>query len=167
MKLEYIVIFIVMAGLVVIAPSANPDFNNVVGGVLAPPMEFVGTFLGTVFDGLGEFDVEFWQWLKSTGVSIPLTLAIVALIKPLAWFKQFKAEKLATAVGFTLVLVMYVAQQYGFESQHDMVVRVTVAILAVVTGGAGAQFGASWTHEKTVDSPLTLSYHRVSDKGAA
>jgi len=163
MKIEHMLIVLIIILLVVIAPQANPAASQAAGDMLNPPVDFLTELIQTVFNGLSQFQGDLWQWLLGTGISIPLTWGIVAAIKKLPQLQAVSGQVLATIVGFILFAILYAAQHFGYSSQHEIVIQMAVGILAILTGGAVTQYGASTIHDNTLDTVLSLSYDRQAD----
>lgn len=160
--MKTIAILITLSLLIIVVPITNPVFAESTGDILSPLVDFLSGLLNTIFDGLAEFQGDVLSWLGTVGVSFPLVWFVTALLKEQPFFKNYHPEKIATVIGLLLFLIMTVAKEVGYGSEHDMIVKLLVAVVAVITGGTTSQYLASVTHKKTVNSPLYLSYSRES-----
>lgn len=154
---------VVLLVLFVALPSIAPDLANAVDGAFAEPVELIGNMFSGINQLVQQFDGDLYAFIINAGVSAPLTFAIVALLKKAPFLAAYKSQHMATVVGLALYGAMVLAQQSEQIAAYDNFVQIALLVLSMVVGTGATQYGASAIHDKLVDSPVAMAYHRNGD----
>ena len=160
MKFENVILALIAAVLIIVVPITSPALSQNVGGLVEVPLGFVTELLGTIFEGLQQFQGDIWQFLLSAGISAPLTFGVVSLIKRFKPLAGVSEQVMATIVGFLLYGLMIAMQQAGQVATYETGVQVAVLILSLLAGTGAVQYGASSIHDRYVDTPLAFAWKR-------